>query len=498
MASIPSAPSLRYRLRDWSEQVTFTPRQKRIAAIAALSGFGAFWGAAVALAGVNGALLCISFVACIFCLRDFRAGAALLIAIMPISQSYVFPHAMLGITGMNPLNLLLMATLLSYFMRAVGDGTLRDFLPARLFWWYVAPITLGAILGMQNVDRIPGIFRDLELIFFDGPGGYVRDYWGKPLTFVLYALLVAAAVARSRHVERFITPMILSVWVMAALALVFVALSGVSLSELAGTYARHFLSKLGMHANDLGRLYATAFALLLFVWDRTERIALKSGLFLTMGAVGIALLLTFSRGAILGAVIVAMIYLLSRRNAKTIAMAVAALPLALWLMPGALWYRLTIGFGAGANAVTAGRTEEIWEPLLPELFKSPVFGEGLGSILWSNAMIDGRLLQVAHPHNAYLQLFMDLGLVGFVLVLGFWIWAWRQFRVLSRDARLVPEMQGFFEGAAAGLLGFLITGMAGSSFMPVPAQAFLWLAVGVMFGMRVRLRAMQAHATGQS
>lgn len=495
MASLASRSSFGYRLRSWAGEVSFSPRARRLAALAALGGLGAFWGAAVGIAGVAGALLCVSFVACVFCLRDFRAGAALLIAIMPISQSYVFPHAMFGITGMNPLNLLMVTTLLSLFMRALGDGTVRDFLPSRLVWMYLAPITLGAVLGMQNVDRIPGIFQDLELIFFSNAAGYLRDMWGKPLTFVLYALLVAAAVARSERVERFVIPMILSVWVMAGLAVVFVAMSGVSLSELAGTYSRHFFSQLGMHANDLGRLYATAFALLLFIWDRTGRIALKSGLFITMGVVGIALLLTFSRGAFLGLVIVGMIYLLSRRNAKTVAMAVLALPVALYLMPGAIWYRLTVGFGAGANAVTAGRSGEIWEPLMPELFKSPVFGEGLGSILWSDAMIDGRLMQVAHPHNAYIQLVMDLGIVGFVLVLGFWIWTWRRFRALGRDARLAPELQGFFEGAAAGLLSFLITGMAGSSFMPVPAQAFLWLAVGMMFGMHVKLRALEARAT---
>ena len=37
-------------------------------------------------------------------------------------------------------------------------------------------------------------------------------------------------------------------------------MSGATLAELSGTYARSFLSALGMHANDLGRLYATAYA----------------------------------------------------------------------------------------------------------------------------------------------------------------------------------------------------------------------------------------------
>ena len=110
----------------------------------------------------------------------------------------------------------------------------------------------------------------------DGPFGYVRDFLLKPATFVVYALLVAAAVSRSERPERFITPMVVSIWVMAAVVVVYTLLTDVTLSELAGSYARSFLSPLGMHANDLGRLYATAYAILLFVWDRTGNMPLKT------------------------------------------------------------------------------------------------------------------------------------------------------------------------------------------------------------------------------
>jgi O-antigen ligase len=107
--------------------------------------------------------------------------------------------------------------------------------------------------------------------------------------------------------------------------------------------------------------------------------------------------------------------------------------------------------------------------------------------MWSRPMIEGRLLQVAHPHNAYLETYMDMGLIGLVLLSAFWIYAWRRFRGYSRDKRLTPELQGFFEGAAAGLAAFLVAGMAGSSLAPAPEQAFLWLSVGVMFGIQRKL-----------
>ena len=492
MASIAARRiPLSWRLRHWADTATVPPAVKRLLAIAGLVAVGAFWGALVGVAGVAAALICISLLACVFVMRDFRVGVGILIAIMPISQSYVFPHAMFGITGMNPLNLLLMTTLLSLFMRALGDGTWKHFLPRSLLFLYIAPLVMGVSLGMFHVDEIPKNFRDLELIFFDNPAGYVRDMLLKPLTFVIYALLVAAAVERSREEERFITPMIVSVFVMAAMAVVFVAMSGISISALAGTFARHFFSAIGMHANDLGRLYATAYALLLFIWSRTERMSLKTLLVIAMGLVCIALVLTFSRGAFFGFILVNIIYLFSRRNLKTILAAVLLVPVAVALAPGAIWSRVTMGVGDGANAVTAGRTNEIWAPLLPELFKSPIWGDGVGSILWSDAMLEGRLPLVGHPHNAFLQAYTDMGVIGLVLLVLFWVYCWRHMRRLAKDERVKPELQGFFEGGAAGVLAFLAAGFAGASLSPVPAQAFMWLAVGVMFGVRFKFARLQ-------
>ena len=468
-------------------------RLRRAAIFVALLGFGVLCGAAVAVAGVAAALICVSLVACVFCLRDFRWGVVLLILIMPISASFLFPHSMFGISGLNPLNLLLATTLFSYVLNYAGRGAIRSLGSRPLLLLYVVPILAGAMLGVSHVHEIPGIFRELDWIEYDAAGGYLRDLVLKPLLLVLYAMLVGVAVGHSRTTGRFLTPMLVSMWVMALLVVVFIATSGVHLSQLAGTYERSFLSPLGMHANDLGRLYATAYALLLFIWDRTPRPSLKAFLLLSMGLVCAALVLTFSRGAIVAFVIVNAIYLFSRRKLKTLILGAMLLPVALALMPGAVWSRLDMGMGQGVNAVSAGRITGIWLPLLPFAADSPIWGHGLQSILWSPAMRTGHMLQVTHPHSAWLQAVLDTGAIGLVLLLAFWIGhVWRGFRALARDPSLDPEVAGFFEGAAAGLLGFVIANVAGSSFFPVPEQSFLWLGVGLMYGLRMRARAAAA------
>lgn len=471
-----------------------SPRWRGAAALAGLAAVGVLWGAAVAIAGLAAALICASLIACVFCLLDFRNGVVLLILIMPISSSYLFPHAMFGVSGLNPLNLLLAATLFAYLMRYAGQGALKALATRPLLLLYVLPIVAAGLLGMSHVGLIPPQFKAMEWIEYDTAVGYLRDLVVKPLFLVLYAMLVAAAVARSRSVGRFLTPMLLSMWVMGLMVIFFIVASGVHLSQLAGTYERSFLSPLGMHANDLGRLYATAYALLLFVWDRTPRPALKTVLVISMALVSAALVLTFSRGAFFAFAVINVIYLFSRRKLKTLLLVAMALPLVLALMPGAVWSRLDMGVGQGVNAVSAGRVTGIWVPLIPWVLDNPIWGHGLQSILWSPAMRGGHMMPVTHPHSAFLQAVIDTGAIGLALLLAFWIGhVWKGLRAQARDTTLEPEMRGFFEGAAAGLVSFVLAGVSGSSFFPVPEQSFLWLAVGFMYGMRLRARAAAAE-----
>ena len=149
-----------------------------------------------------------------------------------------------------------------------------------------------------------------------------------------------------------------------------------------------------------------------------------------------------------------------------------------------MWDRVTAGLGGDMNAVTAGRTGEIWLPLLPELWRSPFIGNGLSSILWSDAMRAERILQVGHAHSAYLQTLLDMGIIGLVLLLAFFGLLLRDFWRASRDKSLSRTMRGFFEGASVGLLAFLMAGFAGSTLTPCAEQSFLWLAAGMLYGMR--------------
>ena len=442
-------------------------------------------GVGLAVGEIEALIGSLTVIAAVAVFVDYRIGAVLLIVLTPISASWLFPHEMFGFTGLNPLNLLILATLASFLVRGRG---LRHFLPKPLLWLFVVPVAVGGLLGIRHVHDIVPMFYDDLLINYTGPLGYLRDTLLKPLLLVVTALLVGAAVTRADKAERFMGAIIVSVWVMSLLAIIYVASSGIGISALASPNERTFFEALGMHSNELGRLYAVAYALLLFVWGETEDLALKTVLVPTMAALFLALILTFSRAAFLGFFFVNALFLLWKFRARTVGIALIVASVAVPLLPGAVWDRLMLGFGSGgsADAVSAGRIDSIWQPLVPELLRTPPWGNGLDAILWSKAMWSGQILEVTHPHNAYIQALLDMGVVGLVLLLAYYLHVFRALRSLGSNAYLSPTMRGFFQGALAGLLCFLATGFAGSSLRPVPEFTFLWIAIGMMYGTLAR------------
>lgn len=445
-------------------------------------------GVGVALADVSAVMLAAGAIAGLVVLYDFRIGVVLLILTLPISASDLFPHELFGVTGLNPMNLLLVGTLVSSVFHVSGDRRLKGILPAELGWLYIVPIVLAALLGMRHVAEIaPGFFQFHEVSFYDG-AGYLRDLLMKPMFFVVFALLIAAAVLRTRQPERLLLPMVLSIWVMCLLVILYVVTANVSLSQLAGVYARQFLTPLGIHANDLGRLYAVAYALVLFTWAESRNTRFAFPLVATMGLLVIALVLTFSRGAFLGFLIVNGVFLAWRASARTVVGALLVGGLLALALPGAVLMRVQLGLGSGfdLDAMTAGRWNGIWLPLMDSLAASPIWGNGLHSILWAEPMRSAQMFRVTHPHSAYLQVLLDMGVVGAAVLMAYFYRVLKGFRHLSRDPGVTPALRGFFQGAAAGLLALAIADIAGSTLYPAVEQVYLWMAVGLMYGLRLR------------
>jgi O-antigen ligase len=101
-------------------------------------------------------------------------------------------------------------------------------------------------------------------------------------------------------------------------------------------------------------------------------------------------------------------------------------------------------------------------------------------------MLNGIMAAVGHAHNAYLETALDMGFIGLALMLAYFAHVWLGFRKLAANDRLSPELRGLFQGATAALAAFLFTGLVGSSLTPAAESAFLWIGIGLMYGVLAR------------
>src|SRR5262245_52200152 len=87
-----------------------------------LLAFGIVSGFGIAVGELEAMLGSVALIASVAALLDYRVGAALLIALLPVSGAWYFPHGMFGFTGLNPINVLLGATFASLAFRGHFGG----------------------------------------------------------------------------------------------------------------------------------------------------------------------------------------------------------------------------------------------------------------------------------------------------------------------------------------------------------------------------------------
>lgn len=442
-------------------------------------------GYALALHELEALYVGLAFAACMAVMIDFRLGALLLVVLLPVSTTALFPHALMGITGLNPVNVLIAGTLAAYFVRGRSEHP-GPLVPRPLALLYILPIVLAGLLGTLYVDDIHPAFHEMLIIDYTRWPGYLRDSLVKPMLIVVAAVLVAAAVAKAPRPEPFIVALGIGACLLALVMFGFVVASGTRLGALGSAAAREFFLQIGTHANELGRAFVTAYALLLFAWWEAKHAPGKLAMFAALGILSFGILLTFSRNAFLGFMVVNALFVVWKFNMKKLGLALFGLAVAVALAPPSIERRVTYGFDSGADAVSAGRIESIWLPLLPETLKSPLWGNGLNSILWSEPIEAGGMAFVGHPHNAYLEAVLDMGLIGLALLLAYYWHVWNGFRALGSNPYLSPVTRGFFQGACAALVAFMVAGMTGGSLRPSPENMVLWVAIGMMYGLAAR------------
>lgn len=279
----------------------------------------------------------------------------------------------------------------------------------------------------------------LSLPFVEWPGSVLRnnlEEWIRAATFFYFTVLIVDSFERLR----------LFVAVFTATQ-VFRVLEPLYLHQITGYWGSstfigggEFMDRLGggpydtINPNGLGFVIVSIVPFLYFLWLGSRRASVIGKLICLaiIGAALYALLLTSSRSGFLALlVVVAAIFIKSRRKAVFLAIVIAAGGFTYANMTDLQKdrYLSIVSSDTRSGSTAEGRVEGI-EHEFELAMRNPLFGHGLGTSGEAKYHYFGRY-QVAH--NLYTELIIDCGIPGLALFFGF-IWsALRAVRALGRS-----------------------------------------------------------------
>lgn len=438
-------------------------------------------------------LLLVIGLPAVLLMLNYRLGLILAILLLPFTNAEFLPRS----GSLTVINVLLLGISCSFFLHWLRAHMAGRRVPVpierELIVWYWLPITVGMVIGTMHLGEISIHYMRMNGLVEYG----FKEYW---VGFYLKAFLMVAAccfmgaavVENGGKAMRYVAATAVSGVIFVVAIVVVVVSTGATLQQLQNE--RGLLEVLGRQNNEAGVLLLCAAAPLLFMREYVQHRMGRLLLLLAVFVMVAGLLLTMSRGGVLGFMVVVVYFVWYFRRPAVIFGTIAAVVIGFALTPAAIQDRMLLGLEGSAgrpianqaagnpaqDKLTMGRLW-IWQMVASEIPKSPVYGRGVTSTQWSSAA-KSAVFNHSHPHSVVLEVLMDLGVVGAICISMFYWFVWRSFRRLAADERVPPVMRGYFIGAGAGLIGMMVYNLTNGHYYPSPEQIFFWVSVGLAFG----------------
>lgn len=437
----------------------------------------------------------------VYAWKDWYKALCGVIVLMAVIEHPDMPRTLLGVQGLSPWNIVLASVVCSWLAHRSGEG-LRWDLPRYmnvLLLLYLAVLVIGFF--RMFYDR-SGLDEWALLNFQTGPSAssLVSEYVINTLKWVIPGLLLFDG-CRNRERLMWALSAILGVYVLLGIQVIkwMPIETLVSGSDLEGRSSKILRNEVGYHRVNLSMMLAGASWAIFCTRGLVQTRLAVLGILGASGTVLFAQMLTGGRTGYATWGVVGLVILFFRWRAYVL-LAPLVVALVVATVPAAK-ERMLQGFteesrdtnvklhsdedsfqsGPDLYTVTAGRNVA-WPYVIDEILKSPWIGygtegmkrTGLSQYLWTEF---GE--SFPHPHNAYLQLLMDHGIVGAIPIVLFYlvilVCSVRLFRNQSR-----PEYVAVGGVALSLTLALLIASMGSQSFFPEEGVVGLWCAMGLM------------------
>lgn len=434
----------------------------------------------------------------IYAWRDWYLSLCGVIVLSAVMGHPDMPRAMFGIPGLNPWNFVFAAVAVPWLVNRRAEGIRWDMPPwmQRLVIAYLAIVFIAYLRAVMDIGSFPKVLHASGEMRYTVLG-VTFDYLINPLKYILPGFMLYDG-CRSRRRMMFGLAAALAM----SAAYSFLVIRTVPISNLQQTGRQEMRQRtrigkqVGFHANSVAMVcVAGSWGILATIglfkkrWQKLIPLAAS-------GVVALAVVLTRSRAGYVAFVGVGLVYAVFLWRWLLIALP-ALLATVCIAFPG-VPQRLGMGFGqidasgeetVNMNELTASRSTIIWPPVLDEITASPLIGHGRVAVLRTS--VYHRLADITggaptHPHNAYLEMLIDGGLVSFLAVIAFYCGMGLLAIKLCRG----PDPLARAVGAAglAMLTTLAIMSMSGASLFPRENGQMGWCLYGLLARAAVEMR----------
>ena len=439
-------------------------------------------------------LLLVAFYS-VYAWKNWFVSLCWAILLLAVVRHPDFPRDIGGIQGGNPWNVLILSILLAWATRRGEEG----------HEWDLPPIA-GWLLIACFVVVVIGVIRLLLNEYPTGEtnGTILSEYLVNTIKWVIPSLLLFDA-CRTRQRATIALGVILCLYFLLAIQVIrWMPLSEVgSGGNLSSRASKITQNEIGYNRVTLSMMLAGA------SWAALATIpVLKQNLHRFI-LLGVAALIAFGQaltGGRTGYVTwIAIGILLAALRWRKLLLIIPLALLVIGICLPSVSERMFQGFGGqegnftvvtSAYDMTSGR-DIAWPVVMAEIGKAPLIGYGREGMVTTG--ISDRLMNeydeaFPHPHQAYLQLLLDNGIVGFLLIIPFFLYVVRHCftQVQMRDDPLVCAI-----GCTAFclVLAVMIGAFGGQTFYPREGAVGMWAAIGLL--LRGHVNSRQAAETGQ-
>jgi len=435
--------------------------------------------------------------------KDWYRSLCGLLVLMAIIERPDIPKSLLGITGLSPWNILFAVILLAWF--ANKDKEPKFLIPGNIKFylgWLAFLITYSFVRMIFDYSGINSFLTYVGSENASLKGLFIDDFVNCFKYFVLSILVMLGCNSRKRFSLGMGAVLLLN------LVLALQVIKWMPLSELGNGAAleqraiRTLDREIGYFRSDLAVILAGASWAIYSVRHAMKGFFIRSFALASSLACALAVALTGGRIGMAAWVVTALMLAVFRWW-RFLVFVPILLVVVITNVPSVL-ERFTQGMGLGdessseeadAYSMTSGRSE-MWPKLIEGIEDNPLLGYGRRGM--QNSGISQYLgeeygIPFPHPHNAYLELVVDNGVILSIPIFIFFLVLAKYSLSLFRDSRdslfIVAGGAGF-----SYVVAHLIGSIGSQSFYPTIGSVSMWCVIGMMLRVYFERKRMEEYS----